>query len=117
MEISIAVAPLEKKLRHAVRDGRITAPDLPGRISEAVKAEVLTAEEASQLLEADRKIMEVISVDDFDSSELVRQPGKKAPRKAAARSRSVARKKVATTAPEPSRQESDPGGKEVATGG
>ena len=74
---------------------------------------MLTEEEASELLDADRKIMEVIAVDDFDSSELARQPVRQAPRKAAARPRSV------SGAPSRKRPTKDPGTgeKEVATGG
>ena len=63
---------LEKRIREAgVKTGRVTALDLPGRISEAVAAGVLTAEEGASLAEYDRKVMQLVRVDDFAPHELV----------------------------------------------
>jgi len=99
MELSIAVAPLEKKLRRAVKGGRIKAPGLHAQINEAVTEGVLTEDEAHRLREADLKIMEIITVDDFDSSELVRQPAQKTPAKP---KRAASKKKKKATARRPS---------------
>ena len=74
MELSIAVAPLEKKLRRAIKEGRINELGLHAQINAGVSAGVLSEDEAHKLREADLKIMEIITVDDFDSSELARQP-------------------------------------------
>ncbi len=71
MELAIAAEPLEKKLRvEGVKTGRVQALDLPGQIREALAAGILTEAEAAQLREYDRKVMEIIHVDDFESHEL-----------------------------------------------
>jgi acyl-CoA dehydrogenase len=63
---------LEKRVREAgVKSGRVTALDLPGRISQAVAAGILTAAEGSSLAEFDRKVMQIVRVDDFAPHELV----------------------------------------------
>ncbi len=63
--------PLERRIRvEGVKTGRITALDLPGQIQQAVAAGILTDTEAAILKDYDRKVMELIHVDDFDSREL-----------------------------------------------
>ncbi|HEY6454562.1 MAG TPA: acyl-CoA dehydrogenase [Steroidobacteraceae bacterium] len=63
---------LEKRLRdEGVRSGRVTALDLPGRISQAVAAGILTQAEGASLAEFDRKVMQIVRVDDFAPHELV----------------------------------------------
>ena len=70
--MDIAAEPLEKKVRvEGVKTGRVKALDLPGQIREALAAGILTEAEAAQLREYDRKVMEIINVDDFDPRELV----------------------------------------------
>lgn len=72
MELAIAAEPLEKKIRvEGVKTGRVTALDLPGRIREAQAAGIITEAEAAQLREYDRKVMDILNVDDFDARELV----------------------------------------------
>ncbi|HEY4338638.1 MAG TPA: acyl-CoA dehydrogenase [Steroidobacteraceae bacterium] len=64
---------LEKRLREeGVKRGRVTALDLPGRIAEAVTAGILTAAEGASLAEFDRKVMQIVRVDDFAPDELGR---------------------------------------------
>ena len=46
------------------------ALDLPGQIREALASGLITEAEAAQLREYDRKVMEIIAVDDFESQEL-----------------------------------------------
>jgi acyl-CoA dehydrogenase len=71
MELAIAAEPLEKKIRvEGVKTGRVTALDLPGQIREALAAGIITEAEAAQLREYDRKVMDIVNVDDFESSEL-----------------------------------------------
>jgi acyl-CoA dehydrogenase len=71
LELAIAAEPLEKKVRvEGVKTGLVTALDLPGQIREALAAGIITEAEAAQLREYDRKVMEIIHVDDFESHEL-----------------------------------------------
>ena len=72
MELAIAAEPLEKKIRvEGVKTGRVTALDLPGRIREAQAVGIITEAEAAQLREYDRKVMDILNVDDFEPRELV----------------------------------------------
>jgi acyl-CoA dehydrogenase len=69
--LTVAAEPLLKKIRvEGEKTGRVTALDLPGQIREAEATGILTAQEAAQLREYDRKVMEIIHVDDFDAAEL-----------------------------------------------
>jgi acyl-CoA dehydrogenase len=71
LELAIAAEPLEKRIRvEGVKTGRITALDLPGQVREALAIGLVTEAEAAQLREYDRKVMEIINVDDFDGHEL-----------------------------------------------
>ena len=71
LELAIAAEPLEKKIRvEGVKTGRVQALDLPGQIREALAAGIIGEAEAAQLREYDRKVMEIINVDDFESHEL-----------------------------------------------
>ncbi|HEY5806454.1 MAG TPA: acyl-CoA dehydrogenase domain-containing protein, partial [Povalibacter sp.] len=63
--------PLEKRIRvDGVKTGRITALDLPGQIQQALAAGILSETEAAVLRDYDRRVMDLIHVDDFDSSDL-----------------------------------------------
>ena len=71
LELAIAAEPLEKKIRvEGVKTGRIQALDLPGQIREALAAGIISEAEAAQLRDYDRKVMDIINVDDFESHEL-----------------------------------------------
>jgi acyl-CoA dehydrogenase len=71
MVLSEAAEPLEKRIRvDGVKTGRITALDLPGQIQQAVAEGILSETEAATLLNYDRRVMDLIHVDDFDSAEL-----------------------------------------------
>ena len=70
--------PIEQKIRvEGVRTGRVTALDLPGRIEQALAAGIISGPEAASLGEYDRKVMELVRVDDFAPGELghARTPG------------------------------------------
>ncbi|MSQ92235.1 MAG: acyl-CoA dehydrogenase [Gammaproteobacteria bacterium] len=72
MELAIAAEPIEKRIRvEGVKTGRVTALDLPGQIREAQAAGIINEDEAAQLREYDRKVMDIINVDDFNARELV----------------------------------------------
>ena len=65
------VEPIEKRIRvEGVKTGRITALDLPSQIQQAVAAGIITEAEAATLREYDRKVMDIINVDDFAPHEL-----------------------------------------------
>jgi acyl-CoA dehydrogenase len=71
MVLSEAAEPLEKRVRvDGVKTGRITALDLPGQIQQAVAEGILSETEAATLLNYDRRVMDLIHVDDFDSAEM-----------------------------------------------
>ncbi len=63
---------LEKRIRdEGVKSGRVTALDLPGRITQAVAAGILTEAQGASLMDFDRKVMHIVRVDDFAPHELV----------------------------------------------
>ena len=58
--------PLEKRIRvEGVKTGRVTALDLPGRIQQALAVGLISETEAAALRDYDRKVMDLIHVDDF----------------------------------------------------
>jgi acyl-CoA dehydrogenase len=70
--LSVSAEPLEKRLRvEGVKTGRITALDLPGQIEQAVSIGLLNAAEAQLLRDYDRKVMDIVNVDDFSTEELM----------------------------------------------
>jgi acyl-CoA dehydrogenase len=63
--------PLEKRIRvEGVKTGRVTALDLPGQIQQALAAGILSETEAVMLRDYDKRVMDLIAVDDFASEEL-----------------------------------------------
>jgi acyl-CoA dehydrogenase len=72
MRLAIAAEPIEKRIRvEGVKTGLVTALDLPGQIPQALAAGIISEAEAAQLRDYDRKVMEIVNVDDFDPRELV----------------------------------------------
>ncbi|MGH8238190.1 MAG: acyl-CoA dehydrogenase [Steroidobacteraceae bacterium] len=66
-----AAEPLEKRVRvEGVKTGRVTALDLPGQIQQALAAGILSETEAAMLRDYDRRVMEIIHVDDFTTQEM-----------------------------------------------
>jgi acyl-CoA dehydrogenase len=62
---------LEKRIRvEGVKTGRIHSLDLPGQISEAQEIGIINVDEAVWLRAYDRKVMDLINVDDFAPDEL-----------------------------------------------
>jgi acyl-CoA dehydrogenase len=69
--LAVQLEPLEKRIRvDGVKTGKITALDLPGRIQQALAAGIVSETEAAALRDYDRKVMDLINVDDFESHEL-----------------------------------------------
>jgi hypothetical protein len=63
--------PIEKRIRvEGVKTGKITALDVPGQIAQARELGIISDTEAASLREYDRKVMELLSVDDFETHEL-----------------------------------------------
>ena len=71
LELAVGAEPIEQRIRvEGVRTGRVTALDLPGRIEQALAAGIISESEAASLRDYDRKVMELIRVDDFAPHEL-----------------------------------------------
>jgi len=71
LEMAERAEELDKRLRvEGVKTGRISALDMPGQIDQAEQIGLLSPEEAAWLREHDRKIMELIHVDDFAPHDL-----------------------------------------------
>jgi acyl-CoA dehydrogenase len=69
--MSTMAEPLEKRIRvEGVKTGRVTAPDLPGQILEARALSIISEAEAGVLQTYDKKVLEIINVDDFAPHEL-----------------------------------------------
>jgi acyl-CoA dehydrogenase len=65
--LAIQMEPLEKRIRvEGVKTGRVTALELPGRIQQALAIGLISETEAAALRDYDRKVMELIHVDDFE---------------------------------------------------
>ena len=71
-------APLEKRLRQALREGLIRAEYLGEQIAAAEQAGVITPGEARELQNYHDKVSELLAVDDFSAQELVRANGTEA---------------------------------------
>src|SRR3954467_14401512 len=72
--LSQTAEPIEKRIRvEGVKTGKVTALDVPGQIAQALGVGIISETEAAMLRDYDRKIMDLISVDDFDPHELAAQ--------------------------------------------
>lgn len=69
---SLALAPLYKKIRNAVKTGEIEHALGAEQLDIARQANVITDSEARELHAFDKELMKVINVDDFDAAELSR---------------------------------------------
>jgi acyl-CoA dehydrogenase len=69
--LSTMAESLEKRIRvDGIKTGRIGALDLPGQISEALHAGILSEAEAAVLRDYDAKVSKLLAVDDFAPQEL-----------------------------------------------
>jgi acyl-CoA dehydrogenase len=102
LQLSIELAPLERRLRQARKEGLIHAEDLGRQIGEAAEAEVISKKEAAELQAYHDKVTALLAVDDFAPEEMSRATAEPAPdpspkpAKKAAKRKQSPRKKVAT---------------------
>ena len=81
--LAVQLEPLEKRIRvEGVKTGRVTALELPEHIQQALAIGLISETEAAALRDYDRKVMDIIHVDDFDSAEIGTQ-AQPAPRSSA----------------------------------
>lgn len=106
LELAEANAPLEKRLRQAQKEGLIQSEYLGLQIDEALKAEVISDNEAAALRDYHEKVFDLLAVDDFAPEELGRKsvadadarlPRKAAKRKAGPRKKTASKKKAKKT--------------------
>ena len=101
LQLGIELAPLERRLRQARKEGLIRAEYLGRQIEEAANAEVIDKEEAAKLQDYHDKVFGLLAVDDFAPEELRRTGGELAestspqPARKAAKRKKVAKKKAA----------------------
>jgi len=75
LERADGAEPLEKRVRvEGVKTGRVTALELPEQIRQALAAGILSETEAAILQDHDRRVMEIVSVDDFTTEEIAVHP-------------------------------------------
>jgi acyl-CoA dehydrogenase len=71
LQLAETAESYEKRIRvEGVKTGKVTALDLPGQIQQAVAAGILSETEAAFLRDYDRRVMEIVHVDDFTTEEL-----------------------------------------------
>ncbi len=71
MALAETAESYEKRVRvEGVKTGKITALDLPGQIQQALEQGILSETEAAFLRDYDRRVMELIHVDDFTTEEM-----------------------------------------------
>ena len=100
MELAEVNAPLEKRLRQALKEGLIKSEYLGLQIGEAEKAEIINAQEASALRDYHDKVSALLAVDDFEAEELARHSTRTTepePSRKAAKRKAAPRTKVATS--------------------
>jgi len=85
LEMAPMAETLERKLRvEGQKTGRVTALNLAGQIEQARELGILSEHEALFLAEYDRKVMDIVNVDDFASHELAQAGVDEMPLEAAA---------------------------------
>ena len=75
LQEALVMAPsaetIEKRIRvDGVKTGKVTALDVPGQITQALAAGLISETEAASLREYDRKVMDLLGVDDFETHEM-----------------------------------------------
>ena len=76
LRLAETLEPIEKRIRvDGVKTGRVTALDLPGQITQALSAGIITEAEAAALRDYDGKVMSLVRVDDFAADELGARSG------------------------------------------
>jgi len=73
LEMAEHAAPLEKKIRQAVKAGLIQGADLPAQIEAALEEGLIIEDEAEQLRHYDKAVMALVAVDDFGPEDFGRR--------------------------------------------
>ena len=101
LALSLELAPLEKRLRQAYKEGLIRAEYLGEQIEQAEVAEIVSGDEAARLRDYHDKVFALLAVDDFAPDELGRsgtvdatQVDEPPPPRKAAKRKAPPRKKV-----------------------
>ncbi len=76
LQLSETLAPLEKKLKQAKKEGLVQSDYFGHQIDEAERAEIISAKETSALRTYHEKVLHLLSVDDFSPDELARTGSK-----------------------------------------
>lgn len=66
----IAIEPLEKRIRTAVKEGKLAGANYDEQLAAALKTSLISKDEHAQILAAHAMRMDFINVDDFDTAEL-----------------------------------------------
>jgi acyl-CoA dehydrogenase len=74
LELTTEFAPVERRLRQARKEGLLSSDYLGDQIEEAEKAQVISKAEARNMRSYHEKVLALLAVDDFDTSELTRSP-------------------------------------------
>ena len=78
LELAGEVAPLEKRLRQARKEGLIVSEYIGEQIEDAEKAQVISKAEARGLRDYNDKVLALLAVDDFTTDQLARVTPEKA---------------------------------------
>jgi len=70
LQATVAAEPVERRIKQALKQGILEAEPRPGLYKTAARKDIITKEEAATLTQLAHDIDEIISVDEFDSSEL-----------------------------------------------
>ncbi|MEM1244302.1 MAG: acyl-CoA dehydrogenase [Pseudomonadota bacterium] len=70
LKLVIAAEGASKKVMIAQKEGKLDGYEFPAWVESAVKQDIISQDDAKLLTETHEAVMEVINVDDFDSSEL-----------------------------------------------
>ncbi|MDH3532453.1 MAG: acyl-CoA dehydrogenase [Gammaproteobacteria bacterium] len=106
LELAEQMAPLERRLRQAQKEGLIKSDYLGMQIEEAERAEIVNSKEAKALRVYHDKVTALLAVDDFAPEELSRAgaatppaaaTGEKAKKKATPRKKASSKKKTKST--------------------
>jgi acyl-CoA dehydrogenase len=97
LEAADKIRRLERKVFDAGRDGKLKREDTPGMIDEAERLGIISAPEAEQIREFDRKTLALLAVDDFAPEELARHAPRQ-PRPASKKKRAAPRRKKTASA-------------------
>lgn len=78
LELATEMAPLERRLRQAQKEGLIRSAYLAEQLEEAERSEVISKKEASELRNYHNKVAAMLAVDDFAPDELGRSGNRSA---------------------------------------